>query len=399
MIVKDSLEECSDLLMSLTSVSGDAQGPEAWPYIKKIRSDEGVKKVFDLARQARLSNVSIICTKSDDIRADEALRDWGGAEASRIQRRIDNLATAEEESSTIRDRLDELRELGDEIEDDEKFEKECLYEELDQLKLQRHLITTRNALVQSELHHLYRNDIQGGDLHVFCASNVLYWENRHLRSRDRAIRFLELSGIIAIRRHCMALVSESQLRLATAYVRDDIPKLLSSIELWVDSGAGTADAEKKQAVREALDGFGDSLRTSAEFASGQRVPFELVRFGRVGITGMEASYSSANRESGGGSWGRKKSIINGALRNEQLFTEVMSKFKNKFEDLATQLETDAWALVQDHLRGIEGTLDMVRSENIALESERDPAFRARVADEVRSAVQAIERIRVTVGTA
>lgn len=59
----------------------------------------------------------------------------------------------------------------------------------------------------------------------------------------------------------MALVSESQLRLATAYVRDDIPKLLSSIELWVDSGAGTADAEKKQAVREALDGFGDSLRT------------------------------------------------------------------------------------------------------------------------------------------
>lgn len=37
MTVKDSLEECSDLLMSLTSVSGDAQGPEAWPYIKKIR--------------------------------------------------------------------------------------------------------------------------------------------------------------------------------------------------------------------------------------------------------------------------------------------------------------------------------------------------------------------------
>lgn len=102
---------------------------------------------------------------------------------------------------------------------------------------------------------------------------------------------------------------------------------------------------------------------------------------------------------GGGSWARKKSIINGTLRNEQLFADLMSKFKNKFEDLATQLETDAWALVEDHLRGIEGTLDMVRSENIALESERDPAFRARVADEVRGAVQAIERIRVTVGTA
>lgn len=33
--------------------------------IGRARSDEGVKKVFDLARQARLSNVSIICTKSD----------------------------------------------------------------------------------------------------------------------------------------------------------------------------------------------------------------------------------------------------------------------------------------------------------------------------------------------
>lgn len=36
-VVSNSLEECSDLLMSLTSVSADAQGPEAWPFIKKIR--------------------------------------------------------------------------------------------------------------------------------------------------------------------------------------------------------------------------------------------------------------------------------------------------------------------------------------------------------------------------
>jgi hypothetical protein len=35
--VNDSLEDCSNLLMGLTSEHGDAQGPTVWPYIKKIR--------------------------------------------------------------------------------------------------------------------------------------------------------------------------------------------------------------------------------------------------------------------------------------------------------------------------------------------------------------------------
>ncbi len=122
------------------------------------------------------------------------------------------------------------------------------------------MITTRNALVKPSLRDLYRDTIQGGDLHVFCASNTLYWEGRDLRSRDKAAPFLELSGIVTIRQHCMALVSETQLRVATKYLRDDIPNLLSNIELWVQTGAGTADAEKKRAVREALDVFGNYLR-------------------------------------------------------------------------------------------------------------------------------------------
>jgi hypothetical protein len=122
------------------------------------------------------------------------------------------------------------------------------------------MITTRNALVGSKLHDLYGDKIRGGDLHVFCASNTLYWDKRDLRSRDKAVPFLELSGIVAIRRHCMALISESQLRVATKYLRDDIPNLLSNVELWVQTGAGTADAEEKRAVLEALGTFEDRLR-------------------------------------------------------------------------------------------------------------------------------------------
>jgi hypothetical protein len=72
----------------------------------------------------------------------------------------------------------------------------------------------------------------------------------------------------------------------------------------------------------------------------------------------------------------------------------MSKFKREFGELATRLETDAVALVEEHLGVVEDTLNMIRSENVALESERDPGFRARVADEVRDVKEAMEHIRV-----
>ncbi len=100
---------------------------------------------------------------------------------------------------------------------------------------------------------------------------------------------------------------------------------------------------------------------------------------------------------GTGSWGRKKAIINQALRDEHLFTDLIRKFKRKFEELAVQLETDALALVEEHLDTIDGTLDMVRSENVALESERDPVFRARVGDEIDDLNEAMGRVLATVG--
>jgi hypothetical protein len=119
--------------------------------------------------------------------------------------------------------------------------------------------------VTTQLLAHYRDVIPGGNLHVFCASNTLYWERRDLRPPQVAAAFLELSGIVTIRRHCMKLVSESQLRIATSYLRDDIPGLLNNVEIWVRTGAGTADAEKKRVIREALDQLEDQLRSVSEF--------------------------------------------------------------------------------------------------------------------------------------
>ena len=140
------------------------------------------------------------------------------------------------------------------------------------IRLQKYLIVTRNGIVEARLLRHYSRRLRGGNLHVFCASNTLYWEKRGARPLHVTIPVLELSGIVAIRRHCMGLVSESQLRIATTYLRDDIPNLISRVELWVQSGAGTATAERKRAVREALDQLEVELRRVSKWILRQALP-------------------------------------------------------------------------------------------------------------------------------
>jgi hypothetical protein len=96
-------------------------------------------------------------------------------------------------------------------------------------------------------------------LRVFCISNADYWTYRDL-SRDDALPFLKLSGIIAVRKHRISMVADYQLRAATKYIQNTIPAILSDITLWVESSAGSVTAERKQAVREALDVLEARLR-------------------------------------------------------------------------------------------------------------------------------------------
>jgi hypothetical protein len=110
------------------------------------------------------------------------------------------------------------------------------------------------------LNDLYRSRVPDGGLRVFCVSNMIYWDNREL-SKDNALPILQLSGIIAVRRHCISIVADSQLRAATKYIRDSIPAILSEIALWVESGAGSLSAERKKAVRETLNVVEARLRT------------------------------------------------------------------------------------------------------------------------------------------
>jgi hypothetical protein len=80
----------------------------------------------------------------------------------------------------------------------------------------------------------------------------MYWQHRD-EPCSKAMPYLLLSGILEIREHCMAMVSESRYLAALAFMRSDIPALLSDATLWVRSGSGSLSAERKLKIKERLD--------------------------------------------------------------------------------------------------------------------------------------------------
>lgn len=108
------------------------------------------------------------------------------------------------------------------------------------------MVTTRNDKVITELRQIYQPTVQ----HVFCISNRFYWGRRD-EERDVALPWLQLSEIISLRSHCLGLVAEHQLQDASTFMKDLIPNLVSSINLWVQSGSGQIAAETRAQVREA----------------------------------------------------------------------------------------------------------------------------------------------------
>ncbi|KAM0549840.1 hypothetical protein ACHAPJ_009282 [Fusarium lateritium] len=310
-----SAQVCSDTLMKLSSEPPSRNSPAIWPYIRSINvflnahilsrglilvdlpglrdlnsarkiiteryllqcneifavcnigravTDEGVQQVFDLAGRARLSNVSIVCTRSDDINAEEAIRDWPGERASCIEQFLDNIAVATTEINDLQIDIEDYE--GDDLSDEERQVLETCYREQGQARIRKknhefglndYLVKTRNNIITRQLKTAYAGRVT--DSSVFCVSNAIYWEHR-TKPRSESMRFLNLSGILQVRKHCISIVAHSQRRIATRYMKDEIPALLADIELWVQSGARTATEERREALCQSLDNIERHLR-------------------------------------------------------------------------------------------------------------------------------------------
>jgi hypothetical protein len=125
-------------------------------------------------------------------------------------------------------------------------------------RLRQHIITVRNNKVSKRLRTDYRNHPAGQGLKIFCVSNSLY---RDFRDKPVSVSLpsLQLSGIMELRCYCIGIVAESHLRATAEYIRDQIPALFGSVELWVQAGSRNASAERKQQILEAMSAIQHQL--------------------------------------------------------------------------------------------------------------------------------------------
>jgi hypothetical protein len=124
--------------------------------------------------------------------------------------------------------------------------------------LKRFIVTLRNDKVSRDLRQQYRNHPIATSLRIFCVSNSTYWDTREKPS-DIALPYLQFSGIMDLRRYCIGVVAQSRLEATRKFIKDEIPALLGSIELWVDAGSGNANAESKQKVLDVVAGMQTEL--------------------------------------------------------------------------------------------------------------------------------------------
>lgn len=74
----------------------------------------------------------------------------------------------------------------------------------------------------------------------------------------------------------------------------------------------------------------------------------------------------------------------------------MRNFRKSFNQLAKVAQEKIDTVVSTYLASIHGTLKIILSENVALESEQDPAFRHRVDEAVRVSKAKIEEIKAEI---
>ena len=78
------------------------------------------------------------------------------------------------------------------------------------------------------------------------------YESERLLAIEKARKFLELSGVLDLRRYCIGIVAESHMRATVEHIEDEIPAFLGSVKLWIEAGAGNATAERRQQITAAV---------------------------------------------------------------------------------------------------------------------------------------------------
>ncbi|KAG9255485.1 uncharacterized protein F5Z01DRAFT_56619 [Emericellopsis atlantica] len=155
-------------------------------------------------------NISVVCTRSEDINIEAAKREFCGP-GKQIATEV-------------------IARLEEEIEDAKRSSDRQRKKELKK-RLEFLLIRARNAHVREGLQRAYSSEIPGGRLNVFCVSNKLYEKY----SRKGPPEFIQETGIVELRRFCHSVTAEAQLKEGQHFLRSRLPSLLNSLGLWAGS--------------------------------------------------------------------------------------------------------------------------------------------------------------------
>ncbi|KAL6357126.1 hypothetical protein LRP88_10744 [Fusarium phalaenopsidis] len=405
-----------------------------------------------------ICNIGRAVTDEGDILAEEAIRDWRGQRAKAIKKLMDAIATDERDAREVQEDLAEYQGLdNDDLTEEERNDQRELLLRQENIgarkknhELKEYLVTTRNSFVTQELRNKYNERVATDEIKIFCVSNKDYWDHRD-EPKTKSARFLQLSGILQVRKHCISIVANSQRRIATRYIKDQIPAFLAQVDLWVQSGARTASEERRPYIEykrrqvptwsESAKGAGrvwegwhhgelpqsvscsitNSLASYAAFcrqygdyctpAVGPHNWNEEIMEGMIEdledpwqvlcnsiqqrqtnlVESVDTLLDTASEQFGTGSHQRRKNIIWRTISNQDLFTNLMRAFRDSFHAKAEESQTAILDAVVRYLDVVQETFDLVRSENVARESEQDPEFRLRVEEVARTGRETIQR--------
>ncbi|KAL4811959.1 hypothetical protein BDW67DRAFT_136200 [Aspergillus spinulosporus] len=290
-------DECMDLLDSLTTDHSGDSGTALWPFVKLIRvylrspilrtglvladlpgfrdlnyariraterylrhscdevfivstitrctTDQSIGDTIRRYVQDQNEPIQIVCTRSEDVDAREAIRTGSATEAVQIRNLNNRIRNLDQEIRNTRSRRQRStgrrrRNLAAEeaILNDQK--------ETVELELKQLLIRRRNKRVTESLQRTY-----GDQTRVFCVSNTLYSYHR-TQEPDRANEYIELSGIRRLRRVCQSVPADAQLRATEEFLQTQVPALLGSVSLWAAAGSDTVTNTRAEILRGVL---------------------------------------------------------------------------------------------------------------------------------------------------
>lgn len=100
---------------------------------------------------------------------------------------------------------------------------------------------------------------------------------------------------------------------------------------------------------------------------------------------------------GNGSDTDRKAHIEGRFGSRSLFDEHRRCCKGQFRSMIQELQDELNEVVVEQIGHIESDLQMLKDENVVLESERYPEFRVRVQEEMGRVREEVERLGSIVG--